>query len=245
MREITLLDLLKNGVHFGHQKSHRHPKMEPNIFTVRNGVHIINLEKTLEKLIEALEFIRKTAQEGGQLLFLGTKRQAKEIIKKHAQSCGMPYLTERWLGGLFTNFTNVSRLQKKLKKFEEEKQSGELEKYTKKERSKFEKEIEKLDRLVGGIKEMHSLPNAIFVVDIREEKTAIREASKKNVPIVAMVDTNTNPDPINYVIPANDDATKSIEFITGLVAEAVNEGKMQVKQNHSEDKKSKEATVKS
>ena len=131
MREITLLDLLKNGVHFGHQKSHRHPKMEPNIFTVRNGVHIINLEKTLEKLIEALEFIRKTAQEGGQLLFLGTKRQAKEIIKKHAQSCGMPYLTERWLGGLFTNFTNVSRLQKKLKKFEEEKQSGELEKYTK------------------------------------------------------------------------------------------------------------------
>ncbi|PIY97083.1 MAG: 30S ribosomal protein S2 [Candidatus Kerfeldbacteria bacterium CG_4_10_14_0_8_um_filter_42_10] len=240
MKEVTLLDLLKNGVHFGHQKSRRHPKMEPHIFTVRNGVHIINLEKTLEKLIEALAFIKKTAQEGGQILFLGTKRQAKDIIKKHAQSCGMPYLTERWMGGLFTNFTNVSKLQKKLKKLEEERQSGELEKYTKKERSKFEKEIEKLDRLVGGIKDMRSLPNAIFVVDIREEKTAIQEASKKKVPIVAMVDTNTNPDPISYVIPANDDATKSIEYITGLVAEAVNEGKMLRKQNQSENANNKE-----
>lgn len=225
MREITLLNLLKNGVHFGHQKSRRHPKMEPYIFTIRNGVHIINLEKTLAKLKEALEFVQKTVREGGNILFVGTKRQAKEITKKYAQSAGMPYITERWLGGLFTNFANVSKLQKKLKKLEEEKKSGEIEKYTKKEQLKFNEEIEKLNRFVGGIREMTSLPAAVFILDVREEKTAVREAVKKQVPIVAITDTNTNPVPIDYAIPANDDAIKSIEFITSLIAEAAKEGK--------------------
>lgn len=230
MKEITLLELLKNGVHFGHQTSHRYPKMIPYIFTIRNGVHIIDLEKTLEKLKEALAFVQEIAKKGSSILFIGTKRQAKEIIKRQAESCGMPYINERWLGGFFTNYVNVSKLQKRLKLLEKEKKDGEWEKFTKKEQLKFKKEVEKLNHLVGGVKEMTSIPAAVFVVDIKEEKTAVIEAAKKHVPIVAMVDTNTNPDLIDYVIPANDDAIKSVEFITSLIAEAVNEGKGQKEQ---------------
>lgn len=237
MKEISLLELLKNGVHFGHLKSHRHPKMEPYIFGLRNGVHIINLEKTLEKLNEALEFIKKITQTKGIILFIATKRQAQEIVKRYAISCGMPYITQRWLGGLFTNFSNVSQLQKKLKQLEEEKISGELSKYTKKEQLKFQEEINKLNGYVGGIKDMNILPQAIFVVDIKKEKTAVKEARKKKIPIVAFVDTNDNPQLVDYAIPANNDATKSIELITGLIAEAVKEGKDQAQPE--EKKKSK------
>lgn len=225
MKEVALLDLLKNGVHFGHQKSRRHPKMEPYIFTVRNGVNIINLEKTLEQLNLAREFVRDTVMKGGSVLFVGTKRQAKAIVKKHAESVGMPFITERWLGGLFTNFSNVSKLQKRLNKLEEQKKSGELDKYTKKEKLNFTKEIEKLEKLVGGIKNMSVLPAAVFVVDIKDEKTAVKESNKKKIPLVAITDTNTNPSVISYPIPGNDDATKSLELITGLIAEAVTEGK--------------------
>ena len=225
MKEVALLDLLKNGVHFGHQKSRRHPKMEPYIFTVRNGVNIINLEKTLEQLNLAREFVRDTVMKGGSVLFVGTKRQAKAIVKKHAESVGMPFITERWLGGLFTNFSNVSKIQKRLNKLEEQKKSGELDKYTKKEKLNFTKEIEKLEKLVGGIKNMSVLPAAVFVVDIKDEKTAVKESNKKKIPLVAITDTNTNPSVISYPIPGNDDATKSLELITGLIAEAVTEGK--------------------
>ncbi|MBU2228818.1 30S ribosomal protein S2 [Patescibacteria group bacterium] len=225
MKEVALLDLLKNGVHFGHQKSRRHPKMEPYIFTVRNGVNIINLEKTLEQLNLAREFVCDTVMKGGAVLFVGTKRQAKEIVKKHAKAVGMPFITERWLGGLFTNFSNVSKLQKRLNKLEEQKESGELDKYTKKEKLNFTKEIEKLEKLVGGIKNMSVLPAAVFVVDIKDEKTAVKESIKKKIPLIAITDTNTNPSVINYPIPGNDDATKSLELLTGLIAGAVTEGK--------------------
>jgi small subunit ribosomal protein S2 len=242
MKEVTLLDLLKNGVHFGHQKSRRHPKMDQYIFTVRNGVNIIDLEKTLEQLNIAREFVRDTVMKGGSILFVGTKRQAKEIVKKHAEAVGMPFMTERWLGGLFTNFSNVSKLQKRLNKLEAQKKSGELDKYTKKEKLNFTKEIEKLERLVGGIKNMSVLPAAVFVVDIKNDKTAVKESNKKKIPLVAITDTNTNPSLVNYPIPGNDDATKSIELLTSIIADAVTEGKNMKEKDAPVEKETKKET---
>jgi len=219
-----LLTMLKSGVHFGHQQGKRHPKMEPYIFTAKSGVHIINLEKTQEKLEEALEFTKRIVSNGGTILFLGTKKQAQPIVTKYAKEVNMPYITERWLGGTFTNFFEVSRLVKKFTELKKKKSSGQLDKYTKKEQLEFDREIEKLDKMVGGIESLSRIPDAIFVVDVKKEKTAVSEAVKKNIPVIAMCDTNVNPQNISYVIPANDDAVKSIELITGLIAEAVKEG---------------------
>jgi small subunit ribosomal protein S2 len=216
--------MLKAGVHFGHQQGKRHPKMEPYIFTAKSGFHIIDLEKTQELLQEALEFIKKIVSNGGTILFLGTKKQAQAIIIKYAKECNMPYITERWLGGTFTNFSEVSRLVRKYTELKKKKSSGELDKYTKKEKLDFEREIEKLEKMVGGVEGMSKVPDALFVVDVRREKTAVKEAVKRNIPIVAMCDTNVNPQNITYPIPANDDAVKSIELITGLVAQTVKEG---------------------
>jgi len=220
-----LSDMLKCGVHFGHQSSKRHPKMTPFIFTVRNQIHIIDLEQTAKKLKEAMDFVSKTVATGGTVLFISSKRQAKALIEKYAKECGMPYINSRWLGGTFTNFSNIIKLTKKLKELEQKQASGELEKYTKKEQLEFQREITRLAELVGGIKEMNKAPEAVFVVDIKKDKTAVKEAIKKKIPIVAMVDTNTNPSAINYPIPANDDASKSIEIITKAIADAVKEGK--------------------
>ena len=225
MKLPTLLELLQAGVHFGHQKGRWHPKMKDFIFTERGGVHIIDLEKTVERLQIATDFIKETAQRGGVILFVGTKRQGQKIIEKYALACGMPYISERWIGGLFTNFSNVNKLIKKYKELTEKKESGALEKYTKKEQVEFNKEIEKLKKLVGGLAELKKIPEAIFVLDVKKEKTAVAEARKRKIPIVAFCDTNINPDLIDYPIPANDDAVKSIEIIVGLIAEAVNEGK--------------------
>ncbi|MFA6215397.1 MAG: 30S ribosomal protein S2 [Patescibacteria group bacterium] len=219
-----LLTMLKSGVHFGHQHSKRHPKMQPYIFTSKSGFHIINLEKTQEMLQEALEFTKKIVANGGTILFLGTKKQAQQIIIKNAKETGMPYITERWLGGTFTNFAEILRVVRKLTELKRKKTSGQLEKYTKKEQLEFDREIEKLEKMVGGIESMTKIPDAIFVCDVKKEKTAILEAIKKNIPVIAMCDTNANPDKVNYVIPANDDAVKSIELITGLIAEAIKEG---------------------
>jgi len=219
-----LLTMLKSGVHFGHQNSKRNPKMKPYIFTSKSGFHIIDLEQTQTKLKEALEFVKTIVANGGTILFLGTKKQAQPIIIKYAKQTNMPYITVRWLGGTFTNFNEISRVVKRLTKLKTDKKEGKLEKYTKKEKLEFDREIEKLDNIVGGIEEMSKVPDAIFVVDVKKEKTAVLEAQKKNIPIVAMCDTNVNPDRITYCIPANDDAVKSIELITGLVAEAVEEG---------------------
>ena len=219
------MDLLKNGVHFGHQAAKWHPRMKPYIFTTRSGVHIINLEKTLEHLESVSQLLKEMTAAGKTILFVGTKRQAKDIVKKYAEDCGMPYITERWLGGLFTNFTTVSRLMRKLTKLKAQKESGQLDKYTKKEQVEFAKEIAKLEKFVGGIENMNTLPDVVFVVGVREEKTAIREASKKHIPILAIVDTNVNPDDMKWIIPGNDDATKSLELIVGTLAEAIKEGR--------------------
>ena len=224
-----LLEMLKSGVHFGHQSSKRYPKMKSFIHTTRHQIDIIDLEKTAQKLKEALNFVKETASTGGVVLFISSKKQAKPIIKKYAGECNMPFISSRWLGGTFTNFGSIIGLTKKLKELEGKEKSGELEKYTKKEQLDFKREITKLTELVGGIKEMAKLPEAVFVVDIKKEKTAVAEANKKNIPVIALTDTNVNPEKIKYPIPANDDATKSIEMITKLIAEAVNEGKTEIK----------------
>jgi len=219
--------MLKSGVHFGHQLSKRHPKMKPFIFMSKNGFHIIDLEQTQVKLSEALDFVKTIAANGGTVLFLGTKKQAQPIIIKAAKACGMPYITERWLGGTLTNFAAISKVINKYRRLKEQKVKGELAKYTKKEQLEFDKETSKLEKMVGGIQELNKIPEAIFICDVKREKTAVSEASRKNVPIVALCDTNANPTNIAYPIPANDDAIKSIELITMLVAEAITEGKSQ------------------
>ncbi|MDD5043450.1 MAG: 30S ribosomal protein S2 [Patescibacteria group bacterium] len=237
----SLLEMLKAGVHFGHQASRWHPKMGQYIFGQRNGVNIIDLEKTQVKLEEALNFLKETAQKGGVILFLGTKKQAQALVKKAAEDCGMPYVTERWLGGTITNFSVISRLLKKLKKVEAERVSGELGKYTKKEQLVINREAEKMDKVVGGIKNLEKIPTALFIVDVRKEETAIREARAKNIPIVAVCDTNVNPEMADYPIPANDDASKSIELILNLASAAVKEGKgAVVKEEKKEEKVKKE-----
>ncbi|MFH1171653.1 MAG: 30S ribosomal protein S2 [bacterium] len=227
MSDTTLLELLKNGVHFGHQTAKWHPRMKPFIFSSRNGIHIIDLEKTVAMLERAQEFVRGITASGGTILFVGTKRQAKEIVRREAELAGAPFVTERWLGGLFTNFGTVGKVLERLRTLTADRNAGKLEKYVKKERVKFDEEIEKLEKLVGGMREMTALPQAVFLVDIKTEKTALREAKKVDIPVVAMVDTNTDPQGILYPIPANDDATKSIDLITRMIGLAAKEGKEQ------------------
>jgi small subunit ribosomal protein S2 len=212
-------------MHFGHQKGKWHPKMEPYIFAEKNGIHVIDLEKTQVKLQEALDFIKNTVKAGGIILFVGTKDQAKPIVAKYAQECGMPYVNQRWLGGTLTNLGVVLKLTKKYKDLKSKQESGGLKVYTKKEQLGFLAEIEKLESRVGGIADLKKAPEAIFIIDTKWEKTAIAEANKKKIPLVALCDTNVNPEKVSYPIPANDDATKSIELVTSLVAEAVKEGK--------------------
>lgn len=233
MREPTLFELLKAGVHFGHQTSRWHPRMKPFIFTSRNGIHIIDLEKSLERIRVAQEFLRTVAAKGGTVLFIGTKRQAKAAVRAAAESCGAHFITERWLGGLFTNYQIVSKLMARYHKLTGERESGQLEKYTKKERARFDEEIGKLEKLVGGVKHMRKIPDAVVIADMKVEKTALREAKKMRVPIIALSDTNTDPDGVQYPIPANDDATKSVELITTYLADAVQEGRMQFEKEHT------------
>jgi len=219
------MDLLQSGVHFGHQKGRWHPKMKPFIFTERNGVHILDLEQTLEKLEKATDLVSKIAANGGSVLFIGTKSQGQGIIEKHAKACGMPYINQRWVGGLFTNYANVSKLIKKYRSLKEQRETGALAKYTKKEQVEFSKEIEKLDKMVGGLESMTRLPEAVFVLDIKREKTAVMEAKKRKITVIGFSDSNINPEILDYPIPANDDAVNSIELITKTIANAINEGK--------------------
>lgn len=221
----SVLELLKAGAHFGHQKSKWHPKMKDNIFTERNGVHVIDLEKTVTKLEEAVAYVSGIAANGGMVLFVGTKKQGQAIIKKYAEETGMPYITEKWIGGLFTNFSSVNKLIKKYKDLKQKQESGMLKKYTKKEQADFVKQIDKLKKLVGGLEEMKKMPEAIFVLDVKQEKTAVAEAIKKGIKVVGFCDSNVNPDLLDYPIFANDDAIKSIELITSVIAAAINEGK--------------------
>lgn len=227
MRKITLDELLQHGVHFGHQRKRWNPQMQPYIFALRNGVYVINLESTLAKLEEALAAIQDMVKKGGSILFVGTKRQAKDIVRREAERAGMPFIVERWLGGMFTNFNNVSNTFKRYNQLNEDKKSGRLEKYTKKEQLLMTRDIERLERMIGGVAQLKKLPEAIFVVDIKHEATAVREARKKGVPIIALVDTNANPEQVTWPIPANDDATKSIELLTTVIADAIIEARQE------------------
>lgn len=229
MRDVTLLELLKTGAHFGHTTSRWNPKMKPYIFTTRNNIHILDLEQTKKALEKAAKFAKELSGRGGTLLFVGTKRQSKEILKAAAIAAGMPYVNVRWLGGTFTNFKTIQKTIRKLEKLESQKASGELEQhYTKKERLMVEREIEKMKKLFEGIQNMKKLPDAIFVTDVKHDAIAVKEAQKSKVKIIGLVDTNCSPENIDYPIPCNDDATKVIELMTSIIAEAVTEGRQTV-----------------
>ncbi len=225
MKIPSSLEMLKAGVHFGHQSSKWHPKMKEYIFGERGGVHIINVEKTADKLNTALTFVTQTISKGGSVLFVGTKRQAQDIVAKYATECGMPYVNIRWLGGTLTNFGQLQRLIRHYLDLKEKREKGELKKYTKLEQLQFDREIAELDEKIGGLSTLTRVPDALFVLDARHEKTAVREARAMKVPMIALVDSNVNPTGIEYVIPGNDDAVNSIDLIAKLVAGAVKEGK--------------------
>lgn len=224
--EIDIKQLLEAGAHFGHKTERWHPKMAPYIHSKRNGTHIIDLTKTIAKLELALSFITKVASENRQILLIGTKRQAQSIIKQLAEDTNMPYVTERWLGGMLTNWNTIGGRVKHLKELESRMQTGELaNKYSKLEVQRFQEEIDQMNIIYGGVKEMNSRPGAIFVVDIVTDMNAVREAAKLGIPIVAIVDTNADPSLVTYPIPANDDAIKTIQLIADYLKSAINEGK--------------------
>jgi small subunit ribosomal protein S2 len=230
MPGVSMRQMLEAGVHFGHQTRFWNPKMAPYIFGERNKIHIINLEKTQPMYAEAASFLKSIIADGGTVLFVGTKRSARDAIKKEAERCAMPYVNQRWLGGMLTNFKTIRQSIKRLTEITELSTSGALDKRGKKEATQLRREMEKLERSLGGIKDMTSLPDALFVVDVGHEKIAVHEAKKLGVPVVAIVDTNCSPDAIEYVIPGNDDAMRAISLYAGGMAEAVIEGKASVPQ---------------
>jgi small subunit ribosomal protein S2 len=221
-------ELLEAGVHFGHQTRRWNPKMKPFIFTERNGIYIIDLNKTLDALKMACQKAREVVSRGQSILFVGTKKQAKDVVREEALRCGQFFVTERWLGGMLTNFTTIKASIKKLKNMERTKEEGELEKYTKKEISHFEHDMEKLEKVLGGIKNMNYLPGLVIIVDAKKEKIAVSEASKLNIPVVGIIDTNADPDPIDFPIAANDDAIKSIRILTKTIVDATIEAQQTV-----------------
>ena len=228
--EVDIKELLKSGAHFGHKTERWHPKMAPYIHSKRNGTHIIDLTKTVGALEEALAFLNKTASEGKQILFVGTKRQAQDSVKKVAEELGMPYVTERWLGGMLTNWNTIGGRVKHLQELENRMASGELaNKYSKLEVQRFQEEIDQMNTIYGGVKELHKKPGAIFIVDIVTDHNAVKEARRIGVKSVAIVDTNANPSLVNYPIPANDDAIKAIDLILSYIKDAVQSGKSQSK----------------
>jgi len=220
-KDPVIEEMLAAGLHFGHKTSKTHPKMKPYITGVRNTIHIINLEKTSEKLQEALEVLKKLVGEGKVVLLVGTKIQMRSLVKETAEACGVPYVSERWIGGLLTNFDTIAKRLAHLKELEEKKASGEFEKYTKKEQHDLADEIESLEAKFGGIKSLKKLPDAVFIVDLDENGLASREARKRGVLTIGVSDTNTDPTIVDYAIPANDDAISSVSYILGKVREAV------------------------
>ena len=222
---VTMRQMLEAGVHFGHQTRFWNPKMAPFIFGQRNKIHIVNLEKTLVKYNEALDFVRKLAANRGTILFVGTKRQAREIIAEEASRAGMPFVDERWLGGMLTNFKTVKVSIKRLKDMEAMVEDGSVERLSKKEALMASRELEKLQKSLGGIKELGGLPDALFVIDVGYHKIAITEANKLGIPVVAVVDTNHSPEGVDFVIPGNDDSSRAIRLYARGVADAVLEGK--------------------
>ncbi len=228
MSEISIKELLEAGVHFGHQTKRWSPKMKKFIFGARNGIYIIDLQKTLKKFDEAQDFIRRITSEGKSVLFVGTKRQAQEIIEEEAKRCGMFYVTQRWLGGMLTNFETIRKSVDHLNKLEKMREDGTYESLTKKEVASLEKKRNQLEKNLGGIKNMKALPGALFVVDIKNEHIAILEANRLGIPVLGMVDTNSDPDDIQYPIPGNDDAIRSIRLVTSRIVDTFLEGRQQV-----------------
>ncbi len=224
MAVISMKQLLEAGVHFGHQTRRWNPKMSRFIFTERNGIYIIDLQKTVHKVDEAYNFVKSVAAEGKDILFVGTKKQAQEAIKDEALRAGMYYVNERWLGGMLTNFKTIQTRIRRLRELERMQEDGTFEKLPKKEVSVLKNEMEKLERFLGGIKDMKGQPGAMFIVDPRKERIAVAEAKRLNIPIVAIVDTNCDPDEIDYPIPGNDDAIRAVRLLTGKMADAVIEG---------------------
>ena len=225
MAVVAMKQLLEAGVHFGHQTRRWDPKMAEYIFQARNGIHIIDLQKTSKKLDEAYAFIKEQAEEGKTILFVGTKKQAQECVKNAAEKCGMYYVDQRWLGGMLTNFGTIKKRVQRLKDLEKMSEDGTFDVLPKKEVILLKKEMEKLERNLGGIKEMDELPGVIFLVDPKKERIAILEAKKLNIPVVGLVDTNCNPEELDYPIPGNDDAIRAVALITDVMANAVIEGK--------------------
>ncbi len=220
-------EMLEAGVHFGHQTRYWNPKMAPFIFGQRNNIHIINLEKTVVQYEEATKFVRQLAARGGNVLFVGTKRAARELVAAEAERCGMPYVDSRWLGGMMTNFKTVKTSIKRLKEMEAQTAEGRLETMSKKEALMFERELEKLNKAIGGIKDMNNLPDALFVIDVGYHKIAVAEARTLGIPVVAVVDTNHSPEGLDYVIPGNDDSAKAIALYARGMADAVLAGREQ------------------
>ncbi len=223
----TMRQMLEAGVHFGHQTRFWNPKMANYIFGHRNKIHIINLEKTLAKYNEAIAFIKKMASQKGTIMFVGTKRQAREIVAEEAARCGMPCVDERWLGGMLTNFKTVKQSIKRLKEMEQMAQDGAFEKMSKKEALMLQRELVKLQKSIGGIKDMGGIPDALFVIDVGYHKIAVTEANKLGIPVIGVVDTNHSPEGINYIIPGNDDSSRAIRLYARGVADAILEGKSQ------------------
>ena len=223
----TMRQMLEAGVHFGHQTRFWNPKMANYIFGHRNKIHIINLEKTLAKYNEAMAFVKKMAAQKGTVMFVGTKRQAREIVAEEAARCGMPYVDQRWLGGMLTNFKTVKQSIKRLKDMEQMTQEGAFEKMSKKEALMMQRELVKLQKSIGGIKDMGGIPDALFVIDVGYHKIAVTEANKLGIPVIGVVDTNHSPEGVNYIIPGNDDSSRAIRLYARGVADAILEGKSQ------------------
>ena len=226
MPAVSMKALLESGVHFGHRTNKWNPKMRPYIFTERNGIHIIDLQQTVKLLDDAFNKVRDTVAAGGSILFVGTKRQAQETIQDEAERCGMPYVNQRWLGGTLTNWVTIQQRIVELTRLEKMFETGEINQLTKKEGLLIQREITRLQTRLSGVRNMKSLPDLLFIIDIEREDTAVREANSKGIPVIALVDTNCNPSDIDYVIPSNDDAIRAIKLLVGRMADAVIEGKM-------------------
>jgi small subunit ribosomal protein S2 len=225
---ISMKQLLEAGVHFGHQTRRWNPKMAPFIYMDRNGIHIIDLQQTVTRLNEAYKFVERLAAEGGTLLFVGTKKQAQEAVAEEAKRCGMYYVNQRWLGGMLTNFQTIQLRIRYLRDLEARRDRGDFERLPKKEVQRLQDDIARLERTLGGIKDMRRLPNAIFIIDTRKERTAVLEARRLEIPIIALADTNCDPDEMDYPIPANDDAIRAVRLLSSKIADAVIEGRREL-----------------